>query len=181
MSNEKATLRIYVADMAACDAGHQRGVWIDIDGDTDPGEVRAEIAALLATSPVRAAVEWSIRDHNGYGGIEIGEFDSIERIVAITDLLADHAAEVIAPFVHGWGSRPAAEMRSAFEEAYQGRWETRDHYAEEVLAGEELLAQVPERLRGYLELGRLLRDAERSGALWTVETADGIHVIANTY
>jgi antirestriction protein len=181
MSNDSNAPRIYIADVAACDTGHQRGIWIEIDPDSDPATIRGEITAMLATSPVRSAVEWAIRDHCGFGRIEIGEHDSIERIAAIADLLADHPAEVIAAFVNDWGSRPIDELRGAFREAYRGRWESRDQYAAEILAGQEMLARVPDRLRGCLELGRLLRDAERSGELWTVETSDGIHVIANTY
>ncbi len=41
--------RIYVADLAAYNAGKLRGVWID--ATKEPDEIHAEVLAMLAGSP----------------------------------------------------------------------------------------------------------------------------------
>jgi hypothetical protein len=43
------TPKIYVADLAAYNAGKLRGIWID--AAQEPDEIRAEVQAMLAGSP----------------------------------------------------------------------------------------------------------------------------------
>src|SRR5690606_8241996 len=43
--------RIYVADLAAYNAGTLHGVWIDVDGTTDVDEIQEQIAEMLRDSP----------------------------------------------------------------------------------------------------------------------------------
>jgi antirestriction protein len=52
--------RIYVACLAAYNNGYLHGAWIDADQDTD--QIRDEIAAMLARSPVEDVEEYAIHD-----------------------------------------------------------------------------------------------------------------------
>ena len=45
--------RIYVACLAAYNNGYLYGAWID--ADQDPDQIRDEIAAMLARSPIKGA------------------------------------------------------------------------------------------------------------------------------
>lgn len=52
MSDE---IRIYVADLAAYNAGHLHGIWIDATLELD--EIQARVSAMLEASPVKGAEE----------------------------------------------------------------------------------------------------------------------------
>ncbi|MCT8003625.1 antirestriction protein ArdA [Sphingomonas sanguinis] len=56
-----STPRIYVACLAAYNNGYLHGTWIDADQDAD--QIRDEIAAMLARSPVEDAEEYAIHDY----------------------------------------------------------------------------------------------------------------------
>jgi len=43
-------IRIYVADLAAYNAGHLHGVWIDATLELD--DIQAQVRTMLAASPV---------------------------------------------------------------------------------------------------------------------------------
>lgn len=60
MSNE---IRICVADLAAYNAGHLHGVWIDACDDID--DIWEQIKTMLADSPVENSEEYAIHDYEG--------------------------------------------------------------------------------------------------------------------
>lgn len=53
-------IRIYVADLAAHNASHLHGVWID--------DIQEQVSAMLAASPVEDAEEYAIQDFEGFDG-----------------------------------------------------------------------------------------------------------------
>ena len=59
-------IRIYVADLAAYNAGHLHGVWID--ATLELGDIQEQVDAMLATSPVEGAEEYAIHDVEGVDG-----------------------------------------------------------------------------------------------------------------
>lgn len=69
-------ISIYVADLAAYNAGHLHGVWIDATLELD--EIQAQISAMLAASPVEGAEEYAIHDFEGFDGYRLDEYESLE-------------------------------------------------------------------------------------------------------
>lgn len=63
-----------------------------------------------------------------------------------------------------------------FDEEYLGCWDSAADHAEEAAIESGELAQVPERLRTYIDWDTVARDAEQAGAIWTRETVDGCHI-----
>ena len=55
---------IYVADLAAYNAGKLRGEWIDANQDVD--NIRAEIEKMLSSSPELFAEEYAIHDYEQF-------------------------------------------------------------------------------------------------------------------
>lgn len=54
-TNSSDTFRIYVASLSDYNAGILHGTWIDFAQLTDLDDLRAAIAAMLATSPTAKA------------------------------------------------------------------------------------------------------------------------------
>ena len=59
-------MRIYVAGLAAYNAGHLHGVWIDATLELD--DIQGQVDAMLAASPVEDAEEYAIHDFEGFDG-----------------------------------------------------------------------------------------------------------------
>jgi len=79
---DKNMIRIYVADLAAYNAGNLRGVWIDLEG-MDLNEVQAEIDKMLKKS---SGEEWAIHDYEGFDGFKVSEYHDLEELVTLANL-----------------------------------------------------------------------------------------------
>lgn len=82
--------RIYVACLAAYNNGYLHGAWIDADQDAN--QIRDEIAAMLARSPVEDAEEYAIHDHEGFEGVSISEYAGIDSVARMAAFIAEHGA-----------------------------------------------------------------------------------------
>ena len=82
--------RIYVACLAAYNNGHLHGAWIDADQDAD--DIRDEISAMLARSPIKDAEEYAIHDYEGFEGVTVREYASIEGVARMGAFIAEHGA-----------------------------------------------------------------------------------------
>ena len=85
-----STPRIYVACLAAYNNGYLHGTWIDADQDAD--QIRDEIAAMLARSPVEDAEEYAIHDYEGFEGVSISEYAGIDSVARMAAFIAEHGA-----------------------------------------------------------------------------------------
>lgn len=130
MSTDTAP-RIYVACLAAYNAGRLHGRWIDAAQDADA--IHAEVHAMLAASPVPGAEECAIHDYEGFAGIRIGEYDSIETVAKLAALLDEHGAAIAAFYDNqpGYWDDNLDDIEPAFQDAYCGEWESERAYAED--------------------------------------------------
>jgi antirestriction protein len=119
--------RIYVACLAAYNAGLLHGAWIDAeqDGDAIDGSVRE----MLAASPEPFAEEWAIHDYEGFGALRLYEWESLQRVAAIAAGIVEHGA-AFAAWLSYDSSRDPADIQ-AFEDAYRGEWDSLRAYAED--------------------------------------------------
>ena len=81
-------IRIYVADLAAYNAGKFHGVWIDATMGMD--EIWEEVKNMLAKSPEPMAEEYAIHDYEGFGGYGLSEYEGLERAHEIAAFIEEH-------------------------------------------------------------------------------------------
>lgn len=115
--------RIYVACLSAYNNGKLHGEWIDCNQDAEV--IWKEIQAILRTSPEPDAEEWAIHDCENWQSISIEEFDSVERIAELAELLQEHG-EAFAVYCNYYGSDASAED---FLERYVGKYEGEEDFA----------------------------------------------------
>lgn len=144
--------RIYVACLAAYNNGQLHGAWIDADQSADA--IHDEIRAMLASSPIPGAEEWAIHDYEDFGGIQLAEYEGIDRVAEIAALLAEYG-EPFGAWADYCGDAVSAKE---FRDAYRGEYESEEVYAEELVDDTGILAEVPENLRYYFDYGRFARD-----------------------
>jgi antirestriction protein len=87
--------RIFIADLAAYNAGYLHGKWIDLDASMTVDDLYAEIKSILAegTRLCRETLsvheEWAIHDYEGFGPIKVGEYDALETVLAHVQRMGD--------------------------------------------------------------------------------------------
>lgn len=169
----ESTPRIYVACLAAYNNGYLHGAWIDADQDAD--QIRDEIAAMLARSPIDDAEEYAIHDHEGFEGVSISEYAGIDSVARMATFISEHGALGAGLLEQFSGDMDQAE--STLEDCYHGQFASLADYMEELTTES---VTIPEALRYYVDWEGMARDAEMGGDLFTIETARGeVHVFSN--
>jgi antirestriction protein len=172
------TPRIYAACLAAYNSGRLHGRWIDATQGVD--HIRDEIAAMLAASPEPGAEEFAIHDHEGLG--QIGEYESLDRIAAIGEAVAeagDDAAALLA-WLDGEPGRDPGE----FADVYRGEWDSLADYVRDYW---DNVGHDEEKASGgqhwhparYVDWDAMARDLEMSGDVETHNAPGGVYVFDN--
>ena len=166
-------LNLYVADLAAYNAGFLHGVWVD--ATDDPEDMEAAVQAMLATSPVPGAEEYAIHDYEGFEGVSIKEYAGIDTVARMGAFIAEHGALGAGLLEQFVGDMDQAE--TALRDCYHGQFASLADFMEDLTA--ESGVTIPEALRYYIDWKAMARDAEMNGEFFTVETAhDEVHVFS---
>jgi antirestriction protein len=187
--------RIYVACLASYNNGVLHGVWIDCEGQSSD-DIQTEVNDMLRDSrfpnvevdcpdcespasardladaayqpcdtchgrgKVPSAEEWAIHDHEGFGSL-IEESTSFDRVAELAELIEEHGEA----FIDFAGNIDDA-TGEAFQEAYQGQFNTLGDWAESFLEDTGGLPEIPENLRNYFDYDSYGRDAQLGGDIW---------------
>lgn len=165
--------RIYVACLAAYNAGRLYGQWID--ANQSPNDLADAVRAMLARSPVRNAQEFAIHDYEGFGGAKVDEHASLQSVADLAAFIVDYGDAAVAALVHFAG---LDEAREAVTERYHGSAASLAEWAEAFLEETGQLASVPEALRSYIDFERYAADLELGGDVVSVDHNGTVHVFA---
>ena len=168
---EGTTPRIYVADLAAYNAGKLRGVWIDADQGVD--QIRAQVSEMLAASPEPGAEEWAIHDYEGFGPIKLDEYDDLEDVARIAELIAEHG-DLFAQLIDHFGRDHVDEAVRAMDESYAGAFDSLAEWAEQF--AEDTGPPDCGPYTNYIDWERFAHDAELGGDIFTIESGGKVHV-----
>lgn len=149
-TKQTTTPKIYVACLAAYNNGKLHGEWIDANQEVD--SIHEDIRKMLKNSPEPFAEEWAIHDYEGFEGLQISEYESIEDVARYAHLIEDHGEAYVA-YANHIGVDCATE--EGFQEAFQGEWDSEESFAEN-LADETM--EIPEHLQYYIDYEKLARD-----------------------
>ena len=174
-------IRIYVACLAAYNAGRLHGRWIDVTQGED--SIREEIAAMLRQSPcpnvrvdclacdgagcdqcgdsgkVPSAEEWAIHDYEGFHGLKLSESEDISTVAELAELLEEHG-EAYAAYVDTVGEHYATP--EDFQERYRGEWESAEAFADQLI-DDGILGEVSDAVRPYIDVEKFAHDLDIGG------------------
>lgn len=142
--NDTDTPRIYVACLKSYNEGNLIGRWIDATSD-----IQEEIQELLKET---GGEEWAIHDYENFGGLSISEYQDLESVAQLGELIEEHG-EAFAVFADHEGVEFATVER--FEDSYCGEWDSETDYAENLF---DDLYEVPDYLVGYIDYEKYARD-----------------------
>ena len=166
MSSE---LKIYVADLAAYNAGTLHGVWID--ATDDPDDIQEQVNAMLAASPQDDAEEYAIHDYEGFDGYTLSEYEGLESAHEIACFIDEHL-DIGGHLLSEVGDLD--EARRMAEENYCGCYASLADYAQELT---EETTTIPDHLAYYIDYEAMGRDMELNGDVVTIETGyNEVHV-----
>ncbi len=161
--------RIWVGCLAAYNAGHLHGRWIDV---TDTDDIWETVRAMLADSPEANAGEWSIFDYEGFDGAEVSESAGFDRVCVLADYIGEHG-ELGGKLLEHFG-QDLDEAHAAFED-YAGEHKNLGDFATDFT--EETGTEIPESLALYIDYDAMGRDMELGGDIYTVETGfEQVHI-----
>ncbi len=113
---------IYVASLGDYNCGRIHGVWIELDVHTlSLDDVSEKISAMMVESPSVAvgdtdvAEEYAVHDYEDFCGYQVGEYDGIERLYRIAELITQNG-EAFAAWLTEKGDLEEAEK--TWEDAY---------------------------------------------------------------
>jgi antirestriction protein len=160
--------QIYVADLAAYNAGTLYGKWIDAEQSAE--EIEEEVQEMLKASPCPGAEEWAIHDYEGFEGIKLSEYESFETVSKLAEMLAEHGASFAAYFANESGDLDYALEH--YEEAFCGEYKDEEDFAYEEFTS---CYEIPSHLENYIDWGAVARDLF-CGDYWKADSYGGIYV-----
>jgi antirestriction protein len=170
---KKQNPKIYVACLAAYNAGKLHGKWIDAAQDAD--SLHDEVEELLKASPEPFAEETAIHDYEDFGGIRLSEYEALSEVSRLALLITEHG-EAFAAYAAYVGTESATE--ESFLEAYRGHWDSELGYAQELF--DELYAhEIPDHIRGYIDYEAFCRDVFLDGYFSVRSSELGVHVFSD--
>jgi antirestriction protein len=165
------TPKIYVADLAAYNAGKLHGEWID--ATQDPDDIHEAIQAMLRKSPEPDAEEWAIHDFENFAGLHLSESEDIEKVSQVAKLIEEHGPLFAEVVNHFGGVQYMDDAVQAMEENYQGEYDDLADWAEQF--AKDTGASM-ENYENYIDWERVGNDAEMGGDIFTVEVDGKVHV-----
>jgi len=117
--------RIYVSCLAAYNAGYLHGCWID--ATQDEKNICKEIRQMLTVSPIGNAEEWAIHDHEGFGSIELKEYEDIASVCEKAQFVQDYGEVGLVAYKYSSGN--IEEARNLVNYHYQGEWDSKLDFA----------------------------------------------------
>lgn len=159
---------IYAACLASYNNGILHGEWID--ATQDPESIGHAITLMLESSPIPDAEEYAIHDYDGFGGLPLGEYESLGDLHAIALALDEFPAVVVKYF---FGDVPTEDLLETCQDRYIGTVEEEleevGAYASYILNEEDhFWENLPKEYRGHM---LAIARSEAQDRLLTDETA----------
>ena len=164
-------MKIYIASLSDYNAGLLHGAWFDLSYYDDVDELYSAIKSqVLETSPtahaegLKAAEEFAIHDYDGIYPSGLGEYESLSDLMEIQDCLnqcpsyeEEEAFCIWLTDIQGWRSGEPIYY-SDFEDAYCGKYNSKEDYAYEFIEETGMLSELPEWAQRYFDYEAYARD-----------------------
>lgn len=149
-------MRIYIADLAAYNAGKLIGKWLDLDDYTDAKELKDAVADWMRT---RGIEEIAVHDYDDCPADSyFGECPSFVELFKYHELYTNHGSAFASWFSLGNYSHDCDEWEEQFQDVYVGQYDSWVDFAMNLLQDTGALESIPEHLRCYFDYSAYARD-----------------------
>ena len=163
-STTETTPRVWIGDLAAYNAGHLHGEWVDA---TDAEELHEAGRRIIASSPADFPEELFIADHEGFGDL-IGEYTPLDTVAEIGAALEEHG-DGLRYYAENIGERYFAEDVDAAVEGYEealcgsGYDSLRDYAEQQAEEWLGMTREESERFGPYIDIDKIEADLDGDG------------------
>lgn len=151
---------IYVANLAAYNAGQLIGEWVTVTDDA--GDMLEQVHRISRGG------DWAVHDQEGFGTYVVGEHPSLDLLAAMVRTASQMGGEpgdmleLVALYVDMVGANyvDTDTLPDDFSDAYAGVYESFTDYAAEYV--DDMLAGIPDDhpARTYFDVDRFAQDLE---------------------
>jgi antirestriction protein len=117
--------RIYVANLAAYNAGRLRGKWIE--PSTDGDELREQVLEAIGGNPDH---EWAIHDYDSFPNM--GEYPDLDDVAAMAEILEEHPYAIVKAAMGFIGRDDVDALKKWLDEGYS-TYESQKDYVEQLV------------------------------------------------
>lgn len=121
--------RIYVASLADYNAGRLWGRWIEANQPVE--SITPQVEEMLALSPEPDAEEWAIHDYEGFGPLQLGEWENLGQVAIIGRGITEHGV-AFAHWANHLGRNDWNDLVT-FEDCFRGQYDSVENWALEQL------------------------------------------------
>ncbi|WP_375431020.1 antirestriction protein ArdA [uncultured Friedmanniella sp.] len=147
---------IWIGSLADYNNGDLHGDWMD--AARKPEEIHADIQRILASGPAarrgETPEEWGIFDHQGFGPLQLGEYERIEEVSRLAQAIATHGP-AFAVFANDRVCDSEEATVERFRESYLGRYDSVVDYARQLasdLGFDDALDELRRDVRSYAKI-----------------------------
>ena len=144
---------IYVACAASQEQGITHGVWVN--AALKVKDMAAEIAGMLAKSPVSGAKTFLIREHRGFGSFEIHPHESLKRVRLKALFISVYGG--LAPKLSAYYKGDLEAAIEALNSHYIGVYDSEREYAS-TLFETNYLPNIPPKVQPYIDYQQFQKD-----------------------
>ena len=169
---------IYVASLSDYNNGILHGVWINNMETKSKDKVWEEVQEMLAASPAakkygEVSEEWAIHDYDGYPSSSgLGETENFQMLCDRAAALEEYGEAFAAYWEYADKTTSVDDAARAFEDAFQGIYESERVFAESFIEDLGILDQIPTHLQCYSDFDAYSRDLFLDG-YWSAYLPDG--------
>jgi antirestriction protein len=165
-------MQIYVACLAAYNNGHLHGEWIAASSDREA--MQDSINKILKSSPIADAEEWAIHDFEGFGSLQLSEYEGLENICEYAEFYEEHGELGLELLAHFNDIKCAKE---ALENNYHGEYESEEDFTYSFVQ-ETSAHEIPKHLEFYIDYEKMTRDFFIND-FYSIEVNNSTHVFSH--
>lgn len=172
------TPRVYVACLGCYNAGKLNGHWLDVDEYTTHEAIAEafdadEETGYFPCGDLSPHEEYAFHDFENWGEYSPDEYDDLEFLRALAELMGEHGEAVSALASYCSSYQDADTLRTAFEDHYEGEFKNAKDFAQEY--HERLGTEIPQWVEYYIDWERMGKDMLRED-WFSVDGGAGIYV-----
>ncbi len=143
--------------------------WIDATQGED--HIWGGLKAMLAATPIPGTEEHAIHDYEGFKGVSIAEYKSIQTVAELAAFI-DEYGPVVGTLIEHFAD--LEEAKETMRDHYAGIYSCVADFAQEMT---EETTQIPESLQYYIDWKRMARDLEINDILALETGFEEVHIL----
>lgn len=149
--------KVYVACIAAYNAGRLHGVWMD--ASAPPEDLHRQIQDMLKASPVPGAEEFRIDDTEGFGDIKADRLD-VSELPQLCSMIEEQGLEIVGAAMDYVGAGMARVWRAylKIQDSCPRIFQSDQEYGYYLFDGMGFDQSIPKELHSYFDYAAYGRD-----------------------